>query len=101
MVEAAMRFGRASLLGRAAALAIIVVLVLGLMSPSGADTVSAATSAVAPHAPSPGHWVPTGSMSQPHGIFALLHDGRVLAAGGNTAAAELYDPSTGIWAPTG
>jgi hypothetical protein len=31
----------------------------------------------------------------------LLPDGRVLAAGGDTDPAELYDPASGTWAPTG
>ena len=31
----------------------------------------------------------------------LLADGKVLVAGGGTASAELYDPSTGAWTATG
>ncbi len=31
----------------------------------------------------------------------LLPDGKVLVAGGGTASAELYDPQTGTWTPTG
>ena len=58
-------------------------------------------------------WTATGSLGITRGIHTatLLPDGKVLVAGGNhnslyepTAAqssAELYDPATGIWTPTG
>jgi hypothetical protein len=60
-----------------------------------------------------GTWTPTGSMSFGRAIFTatLLANGKVLVAGGctdlasfchdGTASAELYDPGTGIWTPTG
>jgi hypothetical protein len=37
------------------------------------------------------------------GTATLLLDGRVLVAGGgsNGTSAELYDPATGTWSPTG
>jgi hypothetical protein len=55
---------------------------------------------------------PTGSMAQSHGWFAArsakLPDGRVLVAGGYDdttgaalATAELYDPASATWSPTG
>ncbi|MEO5704429.1 MAG: kelch repeat-containing protein [Candidatus Limnocylindrales bacterium] len=54
--------------------------------------------------PKPAVWLSTGALSQPHddsATLTLLADGRVLATGGinevSTAAAEVYDPSTGIW----
>ncbi len=51
-----------------------------------------------------GEWAPTGSMGaarNSHTATALA-DGRVLAAGGFAqASAELYDPATRQWAPTG
>ncbi len=63
-------------------------------------------------APASGSWSATGSMARSHTFGAtttLLTDGRVLVAGGETAgsggsssrAADLYDPATGQWAPTG
>ena len=62
--------------------------------------------------PTTGHWTMTGSMSTSRfdQSAALLRDGRVLVAGGGTitatglvyqAGAELYDPKTGTWSPTG
>src|SRR5437879_2506970 len=54
-------------------------------------------------AASPGTWVITGSMNAPRAEQAatLLPDGKVLVEGGAGALAELYNPSTGTWAPTG
>jgi WD40 repeat protein len=55
----------------------------------------------------PGTFVPTGSMTSPrqHAFGILLHDGRVLIAGGDNTGllrtAELYDPATGTFSPTG
>ena len=63
--------------------------------------------------PSNGTFTPTGSMSVVRASTSatLLHDGRVLFAGGYTcgntdqdgmwATAELYDPSMGTFSPTG
>jgi hypothetical protein len=53
--------------------------------------------------PATGRWSPTGSMAvgRTQHIAVRLLDGRVLVAGGDTAAAELYDPATGRWASTG
>ena len=56
-----------------------------------------------------GTWTPTGSMNVGRGEFvnAVLHDGRVLVAGGIAtdgtaiASAEIYDPVTGTWTLTG
>jgi hypothetical protein len=61
--------------------------------------------------PATGTFSLTGSMaeSQPGATATLLRDGRVLIAGGTdgslyenpVASAELYDPKTGIFSPTG
>jgi WD40 repeat protein len=63
--------------------------------------------------PATGQWTLTGSMSQPRCLHSatLLPDGKVLVSGGvnsiysnNTATvsgAEIYDPNTGTWTPTG
>ena len=58
-----------------------------------------------------GTWTLTGSMSTGRNDLAVvvLHDGRVLAAGGGMgdeelpryASAEIFDPHTGQWTPTG
>jgi hypothetical protein len=63
--------------------------------------------------PSSGRWTATGSMNRGRGghTATLLPDGRVLVVGGTTeailmeggprsAAAELYDPSSGKWTAT-
>jgi hypothetical protein len=64
--------------------------------------------------PTSGLWTPTGSMrTQRSGSLVLLRNGKVLGAGGvlvansdvpydrPSAEAELYDPETGEWTPTG
>jgi len=68
--------------------------------------------------PTTGAWTPTGSLQKARGSHTatLLPNGRVLVAGGTDffvtanstpptdptrASAEIYDPATGIWTPTG
>jgi hypothetical protein len=61
--------------------------------------------------PATGIWTLTGSMSTARNDLSavVLQDGRVLAAGGGMGdeelpryrTAEIYDPATGIWSPTG
>jgi N-acetylneuraminic acid mutarotase len=61
--------------------------------------------------PRTGIWTLTGSMGTARNDLAVvvLHDGRVLAAGGGMgdeelpryASAEIFDPHTGQWTPTG
>src|SRR5579872_5072741 len=66
---------------------------------------------VAHAAPAPARapaWTATQRMAtgRDHATATLLEDGRVLVAGGvsngtDLATAELYDPATGRWTPTG
>jgi PKD repeat protein len=65
--------------------------------------------------PATGTWTPTGSMNTPRWSsggqplpLTLLPNGKVLVAGGAgngnplfLSSAELYDPATGTWTPTG
>jgi len=61
--------------------------------------------------PATGTWMATGSMvtARSGHTLTLLADGRVLAAGGSAdndashalTSAELFDPTTGSWSPTG
>jgi hypothetical protein len=63
--------------------------------------------------PATGTWTLTGSLGAPRfgHQAALLADGRVLVVGGDaggpppdfgrTSSAEIYDPASGTWAPTG
>ena len=71
-----------------------------------------ALSAVNALAATPGAWSPTGALvvARSRHTATLLPDGRVLVVGGQTidlagitttATAELYDPLTGTWSPTG
>jgi N-acetylneuraminic acid mutarotase len=48
-------------------------------------------------------WTSLPDMSTPRAnqTATLLQDGRVLLAGGGTATAEIFDPSTGSWTPAG
>ena len=50
-----------------------------------------------------GHFIYTGSLNVGRFLHTatLLPDGKVLAVGGLTVTAELYDPATGMWSFTG
>ncbi len=88
------------------------VLAVGGRIEVGNDEYSAIAYADVYH-PSTKSWTATGSMATPRmgASVTLLPSGDVLAAGGATglygystvtvASAELYDPATGLWAPTG
>ncbi len=78
------------------------------------DCLSSTTNSAEIYNPSNGTWTTTGSMMKSRAEFvaALLPNGKVLVAGGCTAynvngctsvtaAAELYNPSTGKWSSTG
>ena len=81
------------------------------VGPSPVPSQSAAPTATpgATPSPRPASWAATGSMitARAQLTATLLADGRVLAAGGNSAdykglaSAELYDPNTGLWSATG
>jgi hypothetical protein len=74
-------------------------------SPSGSAAPSASPMDVAGPG---GVWIPVGSMGTPrsgHGAVRLL-DGRMLVLGGSggdfdPSTAEVYDPASGTWSPTG
>jgi MYXO-CTERM domain-containing protein len=75
-------------------------------------TTGAALATAEIYDPTSGMFKPTGSLAAPRGMHTatLLANGTVLVTGGNTvsgsalapvATAEIYDPATGIWSPTG
>jgi len=57
--------------------------------------------------PAAGTWAPAAPMREARGMFSLsvLHDGRVLAAGGyaygDLASAEIYHPARDMWSSAG
>jgi len=79
----------------------------------GIDFADLPLASVTLYDPATGTFSPTGSMGTPRAFntATLLADGRVLFAGGgpatwtrpgpDTASAELYDPKTGTFSPTG
>lgn len=83
------------------------ILVAGGITVGGVPTTSAEI-----YDPATGRWTATGSMTMAHiyPVATTLRDGRVLVAGGfssigsnNTplSSAEMYNPTTGTWSPTG
>jgi N-acetylneuraminic acid mutarotase len=85
------------------------VLVAGGCTAFNANGCSAVTARAELYDPNAGTFSATGSMAVARGSFSLtvLPNGKVLAAGGETAAAdglsscELYDPNTGKWTLVG
>ena len=94
------------------------VLVAGGFTGFVAGNAQAVTDTAEIYDPATGTWTPTGSMQTRRALhsMALLPDGRVLVAGGRTCTgpppatcdftfrtntAEIYDPATGTWTPTG
>lgn len=102
--------------GRVSASAVLLsnghVLVMGGCIAS--DCLGSTTTSAEVYDPGTGNWMVTGSMRTGRAEFVavLLPNGKVLVAGGCTsydvngcravtAAAELYNPSTGVWSSTG
>lgn len=82
-----------------------------VMAVGGITTDGTPIAAAEIYNPATGTWTLTGSMGTVRNDLSVvvLQDGRVLAAGGGMgseelpryASAEIYDPATGIWSPTG
>ena len=79
---------------------------------AGGGTVATVLNSAELYDPVSGKWSVTGSLNSPRYLFTatLLSNGKVLVAGGYssfglsaalTNTAELYDPATGTWTPTG
>lgn len=94
------------------------VLVAGGFTGFVAGNAQAVTDTAEVYDPATGTWSPTGSMQTRRALHStmVLPDGKVLVAGGRTctgpppatcdfsfrtATAEVYDPATGAWTPTG
>ncbi len=80
----------------------LFALAIGTMTSSTARAQDAPVASTAE-----GTWTLTGDLTSPRhgGTATLLHDGRVVLAGGDAGVAvdrvELYDPATGTWRATG
>jgi N-acetylneuraminic acid mutarotase len=81
---------------------LVSAVAVGLASLNLAPAVAAAAVSGSNGSGQPNTFVPTGALSVATSgqTATLLHDGDVLVAGGDTAAAELYDPKTGTFTPT-
>src|SRR5262249_3699891 len=90
----------------------------GKVLAAGGFNTNGATASADIYDPATAQWTPTNPLQTPRGLHSatLLPDGRVLVAGGEDlqptppganpvdsalASAEIYDPATGQWTPTG
>jgi WD40 repeat protein len=99
-------------MAHARALPTAIVLESGMVFVIGGDEAAYDQTGQVPSAeifdPATGTFAPAGTMQAGHhyAAVALLHDGRVLVAGGHDGrnyvrSAEIYDPATGTFSPTG
>jgi hypothetical protein len=96
----------------------LTLLLNGKVLAAGGFGTNGAVASAELYDPATGAWTPTGSLQTPRGSHTatLLASGKVLVAGGSDffgsasstppidptrSSAEIYDPATGIWTPTG
>lgn len=93
---------------RVSAITLVVVLQAGIFASSTTSLAAGATH-MRPLSSVANTWTPTGSLNtaRVYHTATLLADGKVLVTGGQDSSgaalssAELYDPGSGAWTPTG